>query len=121
MEIAAGFRIEEDEAKLAGAINGCPLNIVKCTTNDLYVPAGAEIVIEGYIPPFVRKDEGPLAEFTGHFGEVYQNPVFQVTAISYRSNPIYRTIVPASFEHIYIRKRVAKGNNADESDQACFT
>jgi 2,5-furandicarboxylate decarboxylase 1 len=102
VEIAAGFRIEDDEAELAGGINGRPLAITRCITNDLYVPAGAEIVIEGQIPPFIRKDEGPLAEFTGHFGEVYQHPVFQVSAICYRNKPIYRTIVPASLEHIYI-------------------
>jgi len=102
VEIAAGFRIEEDEARLAGGINGKPLEVCKASTVDILVPASAEIVIEGYIPPQIRETEGPLAEFTGHFGEVYQNPIFEVTAVSYRSNPIFRTIVPGSFEHIFI-------------------
>lgn len=102
VEIATGFRIEEDEARLAGAINGQPLPVSKCHTVDLLAPAGAEIVIEGFVPPHKRETEGPLAEFTGHFGEVYQNPVFEVTALSYRDKPIFRTIVPGSFEHIYI-------------------
>jgi 2,5-furandicarboxylate decarboxylase 1 len=102
VEIAAGFRIEEDEAELAGAINGKPLPISKCSTVDIYVPADAEIVLEGHLLPHVRESEGPLAEFTGHFGEEYQNPVFEVSAISYRNNPIYRTLIPGTFEHIYI-------------------
>jgi len=102
VEIAAGFRIDQDEAYLAGAINGEPLKICKSVTNDLYVPADAEIVIEGLILPNVRETEGPLAEFTGHFGEVYQNPVFQVTALCHRNNPIYRDLIPGGFEHIYL-------------------
>lgn len=102
VEIAAGFRIEDDEARLAGAINGQPLPVSRCNTVDLLAPAGAEIVIEGFVPPHRRETEGPLAEFTGHFGEVYQHPVLEVTALSYREKPIFRTIVPGSFEHIYL-------------------
>jgi len=102
VEIAAGFRIEEDEAKLAGALRGCPLEISRCRTVDIYVPQESEIVIEGRIPPYYREEEGPLAEFTGHFGEVYQHPVVEVTALCHRHQPIYRTIVPGSFEHVYI-------------------
>ncbi|MEL7610342.1 MAG: UbiD family decarboxylase [Bacillota bacterium] len=102
VEIAAGFRIEEDEAMLAGAIRGKPLPVCKCSTLDILVPADAEIVLEGHLLPRLREPEGPLAEFTGHFGEVYQNPVFEVSAVSYRNNPIYRTLIPGTFEHIYI-------------------
>lgn len=102
VEIAAGFRIEEDEIKLAGALRGRPMQLGRCSTVDLYVPQEAEIVIEGHILPHYREDEGPLAEFTGHFGEVYRHPVLEVTALCYRNNPIYRTIIPGSFEHVYI-------------------
>lgn len=102
VEIAAGFRIEEDEIKLAGALRGRPMELGRCSTMDLYVPQEAEIVIEGRILPHYREEEGPLAEFTGHYGEVYRHPVVEVTALCCRNNPIYRTIVPGSFEHVYI-------------------
>lgn len=102
VEIAAGFRLEEDEAMLAGAIRGKALPVCKSSTLGILVPADAEIVLEGHLMPRRREPEGPLAEFTGHFGEVYQNPVFEVSAVSYRNNPIYRTLIPGTFEHIYI-------------------
>ncbi|GFN21793.1 UbiD family decarboxylase [Thermanaeromonas sp. C210] len=102
VEIAAGFRIEDDEIKLAGALRGRPMELGKCATVDIYAPQEAEIVIEGRILPHHREEEGPLAEFTGHFGEVYQHPVVEVTALCHRHRPVYRTIVPGSFEHVYI-------------------
>lgn len=102
VEIAAGFRIEEDEGALAGAINGRALELAACATVDLLVPAAAEIVVEGFIRPHLREDEGPLAEFTGHYGEIWKAPVMDMTAVSFRNGAVYQTIVPASFEHVYI-------------------
>jgi 2,5-furandicarboxylate decarboxylase 1 len=59
-------------------------------------------VIEGYLPPHVRQKEGPLAEFHGYYGELWDSPVFEVTSICYREAPIYQTIVPGWSEHIYL-------------------
>ena len=98
--IAAGLRSDEDETEYAGAIRGEAIKWVKSVTNDIYVPAEAEIVIEGEIQPNERELEGPLGEFTGHYSEPWNNPFVKVKAICYRNNPIYQTINGASFEHI---------------------
>lgn len=100
--IAAGVRVDYDEIGIAGALKGSPVEMAPCATVPLEVPAGTEIVIEGNILPAERVKEGPLAEFTGHYGESYVTPVLEVTAICHRDNPIFQTIVPASFEHVYI-------------------
>ncbi len=98
--IAAGFRYEGDETDIAGSIRGCPIETIKCVTCDIRVPAHAEYVIEGEIIPGVRENEGPLAEFTGHYGLLWNSPVFTVKAITHRKNPIWQTLNGASFEHI---------------------
>lgn len=100
--IAAGARYDNDELMIAGAIRGEPVEVSKGVTVDIDVPLNAEIVIEGYLPPHKRHPEGPLAEFHGYYGELWDSPVFEVTAICYRNNPIYQTIVPGWSEHIYI-------------------
>jgi len=98
--IAAGFRYEGDETDIAGSIRGRPIETVKCVTCDIRVPAHAEYVIEGEILPGVRENEGPLAEFTGHYGLLWKSPVFTVKAITHRKDPIWQTLNGASFEHI---------------------
>ncbi|MDP2661900.1 MAG: UbiD family decarboxylase, partial [Dehalococcoidia bacterium] len=73
-----------------GGLRGEPLQLVKCETSDLEVPASAEIVIEGEIQPYERRDEGPFGEYTGyrssHVGS--PKPVYQVKAITHRKDPI---------------------------------
>lgn len=98
--IAAGIRTERDEIEIAGGIRGEPIEIARGATVDINVPARAEIVVEGRIIPGVRESEGPLAEFTGHYGALWDCPVFEVTAICHRREPIFQTIVPGSFEHV---------------------
>jgi 2,5-furandicarboxylate decarboxylase 1 len=98
--IAAGLRYDGDETEIAGAIRGKAIDVVKCITSDINVPATAEFVIEGEILPDYREEEGPLGEFTGHYSSPWLSPVIKVTAITYRNNPIYQTINGASFEHI---------------------
>jgi 2,5-furandicarboxylate decarboxylase 1 len=100
--IAAGCRYDDDELKIASAIRSEPVMTSKGVTVDLEIPSEAEIVIEGYLPPHTRQKEGPLAEFHGYYGELWESPVFEVTAICYRENPIYQTIIPGWAEHIYI-------------------
>ncbi|MDG6905791.1 MAG: UbiD family decarboxylase [Nitrososphaerota archaeon] len=58
-----------DEFEVAGAMCGEPLELVKCETNDLPVPASAELVIEGEVPPDVREMEGPFGEYTGYMAQ----------------------------------------------------
>jgi 2,5-furandicarboxylate decarboxylase 1 len=100
--IAAGCKYPDDELFIAGAIRGEPVAVSRGVTVDIRVPVGAEFVIEGYIPPFIRHGEGPLAEFHGYYGELWQSPTLEVTAICYRDNPIWQTIIPGWSEHIYI-------------------
>lgn len=100
--IAAGARYDGDELAIAGALRGAAVKVCKGATVEVQVPFHAEIVIEGYLPPHQRQAEGPLAEFHGYYGELWESPVFEVTAVCFRSQPIYQTIVPGWDEHIYI-------------------
>lgn len=100
--IAAGARYDDDELLIAGAIRGQGVKVSRGVTVDLNIPAEAEIVIEGYLTPHERQGEGPLAEFHGYFGEIWQSPVFQVTAICWRDEPIFQTIIPGWNEHVYL-------------------
>jgi 2,5-furandicarboxylate decarboxylase 1 len=78
-----------DELAIAGALREKPLDLVPCITIPLEVPASAEIVIEGEIPPDVLREEGPFGEFTGHYGgHKAPRAVINVTAITHRDNPI---------------------------------
>tara|TARA_B100000029_G_scaffold496374_1_gene562618 strand:+ start:656 stop:1999 length:1344 start_codon:yes stop_codon:yes gene_type:complete len=100
--IAAGVRTPVDELLIAGAIRGAGVEVCKGITVDVDIPALAEIVIEGHIQPAVKAPEGPLAEFHGYHGEMWDSPTMEISAISFRSNPIFQTIIPGWYEHIYI-------------------
>ena len=102
IKIAAGARYDGDELYIAGAIRGEGVKVCRGVTVDIDIPAEAEIVIEGYLPPNVRQGEGPLAEFHGYYGRIWESPVFEVTAICWRDNPIFETIIPGWNEHVYI-------------------
>ena len=83
-----------DEFHLAGALRGEPLEMVKCKTIDIEVPAFSEWVFEGVIQPGSRAMErqtgGIFGEYTGYYGELRQAPVFEVKLITHRKNPIYQ-------------------------------
>jgi 2,5-furandicarboxylate decarboxylase 1 len=100
--IAAGARYPDDELLIAGAIRGRGIPVSRGVTVDIDIPADAEIVIEGYLAPGERQAEGPLAEFHGYFGELWASPVFHVTAVCWRDDPIYQTIIPGWNEHLYL-------------------
>jgi 2,5-furandicarboxylate decarboxylase 1 len=102
ISIAAGARYEDDELMIAGAIRDEGVLVAKGVTVDVMIPAHAEIVIEGRLTPHLRRKEGPLAEFHGYYGELWESPVFEVTAVCYRNDPIFQTIIPGHDEHIYI-------------------
>lgn len=84
-----------DDWHVLGGIYGHPANLIKCETLDLYVPANAEIVLEGELlltdgDGWIH-DEGPYGEFTGMYGGgLKQNPIFKVHCITYRNNAIYQ-------------------------------
>ena len=78
-----------DDIALAGGMMGEAVDMVKCRTVDLLVPADAEIIVEGEIHPGETDMEGPFGEFAGYMGPVDRRPVVRVTAITHRKNPIY--------------------------------
>jgi 4-hydroxy-3-polyprenylbenzoate decarboxylase len=82
-----------DEYAVAGAIAGEPIDLVKCRTVDLEVPATAEIVIEGYVDPTYREQEAPFGEYTGYMGTRVANPVFHVTGVMHRKKPVYQAFL----------------------------
>ncbi|MFC3152543.1 4-hydroxy-3-polyprenylbenzoate decarboxylase [Litoribrevibacter euphylliae] len=79
------------EYAFAGLLRGSKTELVKSISNDLQVPASAEIVLEGYIYPGEMADEGPYGDHTGYYNEVDQFPVFTVERITHRKNPIYHS------------------------------
>ena len=82
-----------DEFLLAGFIRKKPVPLVKCKTVDLEVPAHAEIVLEGYIDPAEMRLEGPFGDHTGYYSQDGDYPVFHVTAITHRKDPVYLTTI----------------------------
>src|SRR5215218_7377364 len=81
-----------DELAVIGALRGAPVPIVKCVTNDVWVPADAEYVLEGYLDPKGHTEpEGPYGEYVGYYGVVKRNPVFRLTAITHRSDALFQT------------------------------
>jgi 4-hydroxy-3-polyprenylbenzoate decarboxylase len=82
-----------EELLFAGFLNGGGIELVKCRTIDLEVPANAEIVIEGYVDPNEKLMEGPFGDHTGFYSLADWYPAFHVTAITHRKNPIYPTTI----------------------------
>ena len=79
------------EYQFAGLLRGEKVELVECKTVPLKVPAQAEIVLEGYVSLDDYGDEGPYGDHTGYYNSVEKFPVFTVTAITMRKNPIYLT------------------------------
>ncbi len=81
------------EMALAGGLHGAPVPLVRCLTVDLPAIADAEIVLEGQLLPIGwTQDEGPFGEFAGMYGDLKANPVFKVTAITYRRDAIFQLL-----------------------------
>ncbi len=79
------------EYAFAGLLRDSKTEVVKCLSNDLQVPAHAEYVLEGYLDPEETAEEGPYGDHTGYYNEVDTFPVFTVTKITHRKNPIYHS------------------------------
>jgi len=84
---------EIEEYLIAGFLRGAPVDLVKCETVDLEVPASSEIVLEGYINLEELRVEGPFGDHTGFYSLEDLYPVFHVTCITYRKDPIYAATI----------------------------
>src|SRR5436190_2751301 len=82
-----------DELMLAGVIGKRRVEVVKCQTVDLEVPANAQIILEGYVDPGERRREGPFGDHTGFYSLARDYPVFHLTAVTRRTRPIYPTTI----------------------------
>lgn len=82
-----------DEIVFAGWLRGSGVEMVKCKTIDLEVPARAEIVLEGFVDPTERRREGPFGDHTGYYSLAHDYPVFHLTALTHRQRPIYPSTI----------------------------
>jgi 4-hydroxy-3-polyprenylbenzoate decarboxylase/2,5-furandicarboxylate decarboxylase 1 len=83
--------ISLDEVTVAGGWMGHPIELVRCKTIDVRVPASSEIVLEGEMPPDERRTEGPFGEVTGYYSPAAERPIFRLKAITHRREPLYLT------------------------------
>jgi UbiD family decarboxylase len=86
------------EFEYAAALRGGPVELFECA-NGIKVPH-AEIVLEGYIDPVEKIDEGPFVDITGTYDVIRKEPVIHITRIIHRKDPIYHGILPAGPEHL---------------------
>ena len=91
-----------DEFRLASALRKEPLELVKCETVDLEVPATAEIVLEGEVPALIREPEAPFGDFQELYTPQVQSHIIQVKAITHRKDPVYQTIQASSPEDVHV-------------------
>jgi 4-hydroxy-3-polyprenylbenzoate decarboxylase len=84
---------EVEEFLIAGFLRGKPVEIVKCETVDLEVPARAEIILEGYVELGELRAEGPFGDHTGFYTLADEYPVFHLTCITHRKDPIYAATI----------------------------
>jgi 4-hydroxy-3-polyprenylbenzoate decarboxylase len=78
-----------DEMMFAGFLRRAPVEMVKCITSDIEVPANCELVLEGYLDPGEARTEGPFGDHTGFYSPADPYPVFHVTCITHRKDMIY--------------------------------
>jgi 4-hydroxy-3-polyprenylbenzoate decarboxylase len=99
-----------DEMLFAGFLRGKPIEMVKCETSEIDVPANAEIVLEGYLNLGELRREGPFGDHTGFYSLDDDYPVFHIECITHRKNPIYAaTIVgPPPMEDFYMGKAIER-------------
>lgn len=91
-----------DELALAGALRGEPVQLVRCETIDAYVPAHAEIVLEGEILPERREPEAPFGDFMQFYMPQVMSPIFRLTAITHRQGALYHDIQTGSQDDMHI-------------------
>lgn len=99
-----------DEFLFSGFLRGAPVELVKCKTVDLEVPANSEIVLEGTVDPNDLKTEGPFGDHTGVYTPVELFPVFRIRCITMRKDPIYLTTIVGKppMEDYYMGKAIER-------------
>jgi len=99
-----------DEMMIAGFLRSKPVEMVKCETVDLEVPAESEIVLEGYVELGELRREGPFGDHTGFYSLDDDYPVFHITCVTHRKHPIYATTIvgPPPMEDFYMGKAIER-------------
>ncbi len=107
---AAPLPDDVDEMFLAGFVRREPVPMVKGVTVNVEVPASAEIVLEGYVDPGEKRREGPFGDHTGYYSLADDYPVFHLTCVTRRRDPIYQTTIvgPPPMEDYYIGKAIER-------------
>jgi 4-hydroxy-3-polyprenylbenzoate decarboxylase len=82
-----------DELAVAGGLRGAPVDVVKCESHDLVVPATAEIVIEGFVRHDDLVPEGPFGEYTGYMGPDTRSYRVELACVTHRNDPIYQAFL----------------------------
>lgn len=94
--------IDEDERAIMGGVLGEPLQLVRCETSDLLVPAHAEMILEGEILPQKRTSEGPFSEFTGYSLGKRQRELVHYKAVTMRDGALFHDIAVAQVDHLLL-------------------
>src|SRR5574341_320464 len=102
--------IDEDERAIMGGLLGEPLELIKCETSEVLVPAHAEMIIEGEILPHERTPEGPFGEFTGYSLGERQREVVRVRAITHRRDAIFQDITVGHLDHLMLSTTPIEAN-----------
>ena len=107
-----------DELLLGGFLARRRIEMVKCVTVDLEVPASSHIVLEGYVEPGERRREGPFGDHTGFYSQPDDYPVFHLTCITRRKRPTYLTTVVGipPMEDYYLGHRERADLPADDPE-----
>lgn len=104
--MGAQMPVDADELAAAGGLRGSPLPVVRGRTIDLLIPAETEIVLEGSIDPNELQHEGPFGEFIQQYSAAGPSPVFEVSAVTMRRQPIYYAVNAAGLDSTFLRKYV---------------
>jgi len=99
-----------DEMMIAGFLRRKPVDMVSCETVDIEVPANSEFVLEGYVELGETRIEGPFGDHTGFYSLEDEYPVFHVTCVTHRKNPIYATTIvgPPPMEDYFMGKAIER-------------
>lgn len=99
-----------DEMLFAGFVRKKPVEMVRCVTVDLEVPANAEIVLEGHVNLGELRTEGPFGDHTGYYSLEDEYPVFHVDCVTQRKDPIYATTIvgPPPMEDFFMGKAIER-------------
>ncbi|MGB3400712.1 MAG: menaquinone biosynthesis decarboxylase [Candidatus Deferrimicrobiaceae bacterium] len=95
-----------DEMVFAGFLRKQPVELVRCRTVDIEVPAHAEVILEGYVDPDDLRTEGPFGDHTGYYSLADEYPVFRLTCVTRRKKPVYPATIVGKppMEDVYLGK-----------------